>query len=175
VRLIHLVKHVFQKVRAPLWIKAAVGGAILGLVAWKLPATRFWGEEQLQTVLLDASTAIPVLLVLALAKMFTISVTLASGWRGGIIIPCFFIGACLGKALSLLVPGLDPTLAMLAGMAGVNVSVMKVPLGTVLVIAAMSGVAAVAPLAAAAFGAFVVTGGVELLETQRARTPEPAG
>ena len=61
---------------------------------------------------------------------------------------------------------------MLAGMAAVNVSVMKVPLGTVLVVAAMSGVSAVPPIAAAAFGAFVVTGGVEFLETKRDRAPE---
>ena len=157
-----------------MWIKAALGGAILGLVAWKLPATRFWGEEQIQTSLLDASPTLQLLLVLAVAKMFTIAVTLAAGWRGGIIIPCFFIGACLGKALSLVVPGLDPTLAMLAGMAAVNTSVMKVPLGTVLVVAAMSGISAVPPIAAAAFGAFVVTGGVEFLETKRARAPEHA-
>ncbi len=174
VSMIHHVKKAFQRVRAPMWVKAAVGGAILGLVAWKLPATRFWGEEQIQTALLDASPTLQLLLLLAVAKMFTIACTLASGWRGGIIIPCFFIGACLGKALSLVVPGLDPTLAMIAGMAAVNTAVMKVPLGTVLVIAAMSGIAAVPCIAAAAFAAFAVTGGVEFLETKRDRLPEHA-
>lgn len=172
VQLIHVVKNVFQKLRAPMWIKAAVGGAILGLVAWKLPGTRFWGEEQLQTFVLDASPAVQILLAMAVAKMLTISVTLASGWRGGIIIPCFFIGACLGKALSMVVPGVDPTMAMLAGMAAVNVSVMKVPLATVLVVSAMSGVASIPTIAAAAFGAFLVTGGAEFLETKRSRVPE---
>lgn len=167
------VKRVFDFPRIPMFVRAAVGGAILGVIAWKLPATRFWGEEQLQSFLLDATPGIALLLLFAGAKMLTVSVTLASGWRGGIIIPCFFIGAALGKAFALAVPGVDPTLAMLAGMAGVNVSVMKVPLATILVVAAMSGVASLPVIAAASFAAFAVSGGVEFLESKRARAPEP--
>ena len=167
--LIHAIKGLFGRITAPMFVKAALGGLVLGLVAWKLPATRFWGEEQLQTALLDSSPALTMLLLLAGAKMLTVAVTLASGWRGGIIIPCFFIGACLGKAASIVFPGIDPTLAMLAGMAAVNVSVMKVPLATVLVVSSMSGVPAIAPIAAAAFAAFAATGGVEFLHTKRDR------
>jgi H+/Cl- antiporter ClcA len=169
VRVIHAVKRVFRGLRAPMWVRAAVGGAVLGFIAWRLPATRFWGQAELQSAVLDASPTIGLLLVLAAAKMLTVSVTLASGWRGGIIIPCFFIGACLGQALARVVPGLPPTLAMLSGMAAVNVSVMKVPLGTVLVVAAMSGVEMIPPIAAATFAAFAVTGGIRFLESQRGR------
>lgn len=166
--LIRGVKAAFKAIPGPMMFKGALGGAILGVIAWKLPATRFWGEEQLQTFLLDASPGITLLVVLGVAKMLTVSVTLASGWRGGIIIPCFFIGACLGKALALWL-GLDPTLAMIAGMAAVNVAVMKVPLATIVVLATMTGVSAIAPLAAAGFAAFVVSGGVEFLESKRGR------
>jgi H+/Cl- antiporter ClcA len=172
--LIGKTKKLFQHFKVPMAIKAAVGGLILGLIAWKLPATRFWGEEQLQTALLDATPAVGMLLLLAAAKMLTVSVTLASGWRGGIIIPCFFIGACLGKAAALMVPGVDPTLAMIAGMAAVNVSVMKVPLATVFVLAAMTGIPAIAPIAAASFAAFVVSGGIDFLESKRER-PDRSG
>ncbi len=162
-------KRAGERLRLPMFVKAAAGGAVLGLFAWGLPATRFWGESQLQTFLLDASPGIALLLVLAAAKMVTVSVTLASGWRGGIIIPCFFIGAAVGKAVALAVPGLDPTLAMLAGMAGVNVSVMKVPLATVLVVAGMSGIASLPVIGAASFTAFAVGGGIEFLESKRSR------
>jgi H+/Cl- antiporter ClcA len=166
---IRATKNVFDRMRLPRPLKGSLGGLVLGLIAWRLPATRFWGEEEIGSVLLAASPAVGMLLLLAVAKMFTVGVTLAAGWRGGIIIPCFFIGACLGKAVALLVPGVDPTLAMLAGMAAVNVAVMKVPLATVLVISAMSGVPAIAPLAAAAFAAFVASGGVEFLHSKRDR------
>jgi H+/Cl- antiporter ClcA len=163
-------KAFIERSRAPVWLAATVGGLILGLIAWRLPATRFWGEEQLQKFVLDAAPAFGLLLVFAAAKMLTVAITLAAGWRGGIIIPCFFIGACLGKALSMIIPGLDPTLAMLCGMAAVNVAIMKVPLATVLVVAAMSGVAAIPPITAAAFTAFVVSGGIDVLTTKRERT-----
>ena len=174
---INVFKRAIAKSRAPVWITATVGGAILGIIAWRLPATRFWGEEQLQHFVIDAAPAFGMLIVFAAAKMVTVAVTLAAGWRGGIIIPCFFIGACLGRALAQIIPGLDPTLAMLCGMAAVNVAIMKVPLATVLVVAGMSGVAAIPPITAAAFTAFVVSGGIDVLSTKRARTdlaPEEA-
>ncbi|HEY7955656.1 MAG TPA: chloride channel protein [Polyangia bacterium] len=167
---IQAMKKLSDKIKLPMWIKGAVGGLILGLIAWKLPDTRFWGEEQLTHALLEAKPALELLLILAAAKMFTVAVTLAAGWKGGIIIPCFFIGACLGKAISLLFPSVDPSMAMLCGMAAVNVSVMKVPLATILVVSGMSGIAAIPVIAAAAFGAFVVTGGIEFLDTKRERT-----
>lgn len=169
IAIIRGVKKLFNAVTAPMPIKAAVGGLLLGLVAWKLPATRFWGEEQLQRFILDARPALTFLLVVAAAKMVTIAITLAAGWRGGIIIPCFLIGACLGKAASLVVPGVDPTLAMLCGMTAINVAVMKVPLATVLVVTTMSGVNALAPVAVASFAAFVISGGVNFIEAKRER------
>lgn len=168
---LHAVKRLFAAMRVPMVVKAALGGLVLGLVAWQLPGIRYFGEAELQTTLLDASPAVSMLLLLAVAKMLTICVTLASGWRGGIIIPCFFVGACLGKAAALLIPGLDPTMAMLAGMAAINVSVMKVPLATVIVVSTMSGIAALPPIAAAGFAAFVVSGGVNFLESKRERAP----
>ena len=170
---IKAVKAVFDAFRAPTWVKAAAGGVLLGVVAWKLPATRFWGETQLTSAVLTAAPTLGLLLLLAVAKMFTVSVTLAAGWRGGIIIPCFFIGACLGRAFAMVVPGLDPTLAMICGMAGVNVAVMKVPLATVLVVAAMSGVDALPVIAAAGFTSFAFSGGASFLGTKRSRADEP--
>lgn len=153
--------------RLPHELTGALGGLCMGLFATYVPATRFFGEAQVEGV---EKLALGGLLVLAVAKMFTVALTLASGWRGGIIIPCFLIGACLGRAVSLLVPGIDPTLAMVCGMAAVNVAVMKVPLGTVLVLVTMTGINAIAPIALAGLAAFLVTGGANVIDTQRARS-----
>jgi H+/Cl- antiporter ClcA len=161
------VKKLFRKLRRlPHEVRGALGGLALGLMATAVPATRFFGEAQLEGV---PSLALKGLLLLAAAKMLTVALTLASGWRGGIIIPCFLIGACLGRAMALVVPGLDPTLAMVCGMAAVNVAVMKVPIGTVLVLVTMTGVNAIAPIALAGLVAFLVTGGAHVIDTQRAR------
>lgn len=171
---IRAVKKLMGGLKLPRAARGALGGLVLGLLAWQVPASRYFGEAQVDGV---AELAMRGLLVLAVAKMVAVAFTLASGFRGGIIIPCFLIGACLGRALALVIPGLDPTLAMVCGMAAVNVAVMKVPLGTVLVLVTMTGVNAIAPIALAGLVAFLVTGGAHVIETQRARdevTPEAA-
>jgi len=70
----------------------------------------------------------PFLLVLALAKM-AISLTVTGGWRGGFIIPLFH-GACIGKAIAALIPGLNPALAMICTMAALNAAVTRTPVST---------------------------------------------
>lgn len=155
----------------PREVRGALGGLALGLIAWKVPATRFFGEAEVEGV---ATLALSGLVLLAAAKMLAVALTMASGWRGGIIIPCFLVGACLGRALALVVPGLDPTLAMVCGMAAVNVAVMKVPLGTVFVLTTMTGINALAPIALAGMVAFLITGGAHVIDTQQARAAPPA-
>lgn len=157
--------------RLPHELKGALGGLAMGLFAYYVPATRFFGEAQLEGV---EKLALKGLLILAVAKMFTVGLTLASGWRGGIIIPCFLIGACLGRAVSVVFPAIDPTLGMVCGMAAVNVAVMKVPLGTVLVLVTMTGVNAIAPIALACLASFLVTGGANVIDTKRARSEAEA-
>jgi hypothetical protein len=70
---------------------------------------------------------------------------------------------------------------MVCCMAAINVAVVRVPLATVLVLAAMTGVAAVHAIAVAAFSAFAFSGGANLWATKRSRaglearaSPRPA-
>jgi H+/Cl- antiporter ClcA len=166
---IHINKKLFEGVKLPMFVKAAMGGLALGLLAWKMPETRFFGEEVVNQIASGSQTA-GFLFALAGLKALAIGITLASGWRGGIIIPCFLTGVCLGKAMSLIVPGLDPTLAMICGAAAVNVAVMKVPVGTLIVLLTMTGIDALAPLSVACLVAFLITGGLGVIDSQRARS-----
>jgi H+/Cl- antiporter ClcA len=43
--------------------------------------------------------------------MIQIVITVNGEWHGGFIIPIFFAGACIGKAIALLIPGTQPELA----------------------------------------------------------------
>lgn len=166
---IHVSKKVFDGMTLPMFAKAALGGLILGILAWKMPGTRFFGEDVVNEIA-GGSQSAGFLFALAGLKAVAIGVTLAAGWRGGIIIPCFLTGVCLGKGMSLLVPGLDPTLAMICGAAAVNVAVMKVPVGTLIVLLTMTGIDALAPMAVACLVAFLVTGGLGVIDSQRARS-----
>jgi H+/Cl- antiporter ClcA len=168
------MKRLFRSMKGlPAAVRGGLGGLVLGLIAWQVPQTRYFGEAVVDQIA-DAHLTLHFLLLLAALKMLAVALTLASGFRGGIIIPCFLIGACLGKAMALVVPGLDPTLAMVCAMAAVNVAVMKVPLGTVLVLITMTGVNAMAPVAIACFAAFLVTGGANVIDTQRERASDGA-
>ena len=107
---------------------AALGGLAIGLIAFVYPQPLFFSEEQIHTVIeTGAALGAVSLLLIAFAKIFAISFTLHSGFLGGFIFPLFFIGANVGLALSLLLPGLHPTIAMVCLMAAVNVAVTKTP------------------------------------------------
>ncbi len=62
------------------------------------------------------------------------------GWKGGFIIPLFFIGACLGRAGHVCFPHTNEAVLIAALMVACNVGVTKTPLGSVLVVTEMAGV-----------------------------------
>ena len=72
-----------------------IGGLALALLAWMSPFALTFGEAQLDYVT-TTDLAWRTLALAVVAKMLASSVTLASGWKGGFIIPLFFMGACLG-------------------------------------------------------------------------------
>src|SRR4051812_19093955 len=81
----------------PNMARPAVGGLALALLAWMSPFALTFGEDQLGHVT-TTDLAVRTLALAAVAKLLAASVTLSSGWKGGFIIPLFFIGACLGEA-----------------------------------------------------------------------------
>jgi H+/Cl- antiporter ClcA len=106
----------------------------------------------------------------ALAKLVASSVTLASGWKGGFIIPLFFMGACLGRAGHIVFPHSNEAVLIAALMVACNVGVTKTPIGSVLVVTEMAGLTLFPATLIAAVVALVLTSGVGLIDSQRRRT-----
>jgi H+/Cl- antiporter ClcA len=129
----------------PIYWKTTVAGLGLSCLAILFPLTRFFGEHQLETII-EGSFPISFLIVLAIAKMLAISVTVTGGWRGGIIIPLFFTGACLGKVVSMAIPGCNETLAMICVMAALNTTVTRTPISTTLLLAKLTGFSTFTPI-----------------------------
>lgn len=161
----------------------AVGGLLLGLLAWSLPAgtpttTLFWGELQIRDLVdqVQASTGptgsalVSLLVLLAVVKMLAICVTLRSGFRGGFIFPLFFVGASLGLAVTVATHGwIAPAVACLSLMAAVNVGITKTPLSTTIILATLSGASLVPMLAIASLTSWILSGRWTLIRTQRPR------
>ncbi|NEO24812.1 chloride channel protein, partial [Moorena sp. SIO4A5] len=152
---------------------ATLGGLSIGLIAVFFPQTLFFSEEQIETVIEQGPTlGVTMLLGIALAKMFAISFTLHGGFRGGFIFPLFFIGANLGLAISIALPGIHPTIAMLCLMAAVNVAVTKTPVSSTVILSVLSDTSILPIIAIASFASFLLTTNISLLKTQRSRSEE---
>jgi H+/Cl- antiporter ClcA len=155
--------------RAPSLSRPVLGGAALALLAWLSPYALTFGEQQLGHVT-TTDLALGTLALAALAKLLASSVTLASGWKGGFIIPLFFIGTCLGRAGHLLLPHTNEAVLIAALMVACNVGVTKTPLGSVLVVTEMAGLTLLPTTLIAAVVALLLTSNVHLIDSQRRRT-----
>ena len=155
----------FARIPGPIYVRTTFAGLALGGLAALLPLTRYFGHDELDAVV---STNFPAffLLVLALAKMATISITVTGGWRGGFIIPLFFTGACIGQAVSSLIPGLNPALAMICIMAALNSAVTRTPISTTLLLAKLTNLSPFTPILFASLMGFFLAPKAPLIAYQ---------
>ena len=156
--------------RIPQTLRSTAGGVIIGLLALLSPFALKFGETQLDE-LLTAHAVATFFIVAVLAKMVGTSVTISSGWRGGFIIPLFFIGAALGRLWHLAVPSTNEVMLMAALMVAVNTGVTKTPLGSTLVVTEMAGLPLLPTTIVAAVVSLLLTSQVGLIHTQRRRSP----
>ncbi|AFY72443.1 chloride channel protein EriC [Synechococcus sp. PCC 7502] len=145
-----------ESLSIPIYGRTTLAGFVLGGLAILFPLTRFFGEHQLDEII-NSDFSIMVLVALAISKMLTISITVTGGWRGGIIIPLFFIGACLGKAIAIANPSSNETLAMICVMAALNASVTRTPISTTLILAKLAGLSIFTPVLFASMVGFLLS------------------
>ncbi|MGM0575430.1 MAG: chloride channel protein [Myxococcota bacterium] len=145
VRLYQTVKkHVKRSSRIPLWLRPAIGGLGIGVVALFVPQALGVGYGMAQTAI-GLQAGILTLVVLALAKMVTSALTAGSGGSGGLFAPSLVIGAVIGgvvaSATRQLAPALDiePASFAVVGMAGFFSSVVNAPLSTVIMVSELAG------------------------------------
>ncbi|QSJ20714.1 chloride channel protein [Nostoc sp. UHCC 0702] len=155
----------FARIPGPIYLHTTIAGLGLGSLAALLPLTRYFGHEELESVLTTNFSAV-FLLVLALGKMVAISMTVTGGWRGGFIIPLFFTGACIGKAVAILIPGLNSTLAMICTMAAINASVTRTPISTTLLLSKLTNFSPFTPILFASLMGFFLAPKVPLIASQ---------
>jgi H+/Cl- antiporter ClcA len=155
--------------RMPMITRSTVGGVILGLLAMFSPFALKFGEVQLDA-LLNAPAVATFFIVAILAKMIGTATTVSSGWRGGFIIPLFFIGAALGRLWHMAVPSTNEVMLMAALMVAINTGVTKTPLGSTLVVTEMAGLPLLPTTIVAAIVSLLLTSEVGLIHTQRRRS-----
>lgn len=160
-----IARKIFDKF--PILIRPIIGSGILSLLAILNVYALGFGESQFAEILKSQTPV--VLLSAGFAKLIGTTITLASDWCGGFIIPLFFIGATTGKALSLFLPHANAAVIMAALMAGTNTGVTKTPLGSTLVVSAMTGIRLVPTTLIAAILSFLLSNKTRHFHTQRPR------
>jgi H+/Cl- antiporter ClcA len=153
--------------RVPAAARPIVGGFALGGLAFASPYALTFGEEQISH-LSTADLTVAALVGAGLVKLLASAMIVTAGWRGGFIIPLFFVGAAFGMALADAFE-LDRGITMTALMVAVNVGVTKTPLGSTLIVAGMAGFTALPTMLIAALVSLLLTSRVGFIDTQRTR------
>jgi len=91
----------FDRSRVPPWLRPAIGGLGVGLIALGLPHVFGVGYETINASLWGKA-GVAVLGLAFGAKLVATSLTLGSGGSGGIFAPSLFLGATLGAAFGQL-------------------------------------------------------------------------
>lgn len=155
----------FSKLPEPIYIRTTLAGLGLGILAALVPLTRYFGHEELNLIVESNESAL-FLLILAFSKMGAIAITVNGEWRGGFIIPLFLTGACIGKAIALLIPGLHPVLTMIAVMAALNAAVTRTPISTTLLLTKLTGFTPLTPILFASLVGFFLSPKLPFIKSQ---------
>jgi CIC family chloride channel protein len=131
------LRDAFHALPIPAWIKPALGGLVVGLIALKLPQVLGGGYGWIQQAI-DGQLAFRLLLLLLFAKIVALSFTVSSGGSGGVFAPSLFVGAMLGGVFATATHHSSAAMVVV-GMAAVFGAAARVPIATLLMVAEMTG------------------------------------
>ncbi len=128
----------------PLWMRTALGGLAVGLIATLFPQVLGVGYETTDEALYRN---IPLWLLLALivAKTIATAITLAVRFAGGIFSPSLYLGALTGAAFGVISTSVFPEvhashgLYAILGMGAVAAAVLGAPISTTMICFELTG------------------------------------
>ena len=141
---LYLTEDFFQRVKLPEYLKAAVGGAILGAIGLMSPQILGVGYGAIDQALIQAY-AWWLLFLLIGVKILATSITIGSGGSGGIFAPSLFLGAMAGGFFGNIVHQAFPAVTAspgayaIVGMGAVVSATTHGPLSAMLILFEMTG------------------------------------
>lgn len=130
-----------ERISVPKFLKPALGGLILGLMAFLLPNREIMGNGYPAiSNALNGEIVWYLALLLVFLKIVGTSVTLGSGGSGGIFAPSLFIGAMTGLSFGALAHGVFPDITAqpgayaLVGMGSVVAAATHAPLTNIFIL-----------------------------------------
>ena len=158
-------KKAFERITIPIYVKTTIGGIVLGIIAYYLPLTRYFGHHEINE-LLSQSLPLTTLVAILIFKIIAIAVTVTSGWRGGFIIPLFFVGTTLGLIIHNIFPETNLTLTIVSCMAGINACVTRTPMSTTILLATLTGFSYFIPILFASLTGYFLAPRIPFIRSQ---------
>ena len=167
VRSFYGIREIFHRWKIPNYLKPAIGGLLVGLIAVALPEVLGMGYGWLQLAINGNFTTLTFLIIIVLiaAKIIATSLTIGSGGSGGVFGPALFIGGMVGAAswmgCNALIPGfaLPSAPFVIVGMMAFFGAAGKVPIAVILMVAEMTGsYALLVPAMIATAIAYIISG-----------------
>ena len=161
---LEISKKLFARVLKNEYLRIFVGGLIVvGLtLVFKTRDYNGGGIEVIESIFETGEVFWAAFL---LKTLFT-CITVGAGYKGGEIIPSFFIGAALGAFTASLI-GMDVPLGAAVGMAALFCGVTNCPVATIFLCVELFGGDAVVLFALAVAVSFLLSGNISLYKTQK--------
>ncbi|MFX1564133.1 MAG: chloride channel protein, partial [Promethearchaeota archaeon] len=144
IRSLGTTEKLFKSLPIPRFLKPALGGLLVGGIILAFPDTSRVGYETLELALIGGLLLGP-LLVLALMKIVSTSLSIGSGGSGGVFAPSLFMGGLAGTAIGMIFYQLFPSMLTapmafgVVGMGALFAGAGRAPLTSTVMIAEMTG------------------------------------
>ncbi|WP_159022825.1 chloride channel protein [Formosa sp. L2A11] len=159
-------KLVFEKRPIPIYIKTLIGGILLGVIAYYLPITRYFGHHEINQMISERFP-LKLLFIILIFKIIAIAITVTSGWRGGFIIPLFFVGTTLGLIIHQFIPSVSLTLTIVSCMAAINACVTRTPMSTTILLTTLTGFGHLIPILFASLTGYFLAPKLPFITSQK--------
>ena len=125
-----------KRASLPTWARPALGGVVLGNIAWFFPEVLGSGHGGIEYTIAHSPMGyeLPLLLGLIAAKIAGSAISIGTGFRGGMFSSSLYLGALYGAAVAVIVQRLAPwagasdTVYILAGMGSLAAGVVGAPM-----------------------------------------------
>jgi CIC family chloride channel protein len=139
-----LAEQTFRAMQLPPWLRPAIGGLAVALLATTTPKVLSAGHAAMATGL-DGSAPLREVATLFVLKAAAAAISLGSGFRGGLFFASLFLGSLLGKlfagALDMVTTahGVSDVAMALVGMSALAVAIVGGPLTMVFLMLESTG------------------------------------
>lgn len=161
---LHKTEHAVRAHVANPWIRAAAGGAVLIVLSLAVGTGDYNGAGMDVVVrAVEGGQASPAAFIL---KMFFTVITLSVGFKGGEVVPCFFMGATFGCVVGPLL-GIPAGFAAAVGLISMFCASVNCPIASMVLAVEMFGAEGIVFYALACGLAFALSGYTGLYSSQR--------